>query len=204
VLPVPVPAFSAASLLPGILPGFQLPPAFSACLLVWLLPVSAAAAGPLFASRLPGRPAFSAASLLPGILPGFQLPPGLCCQGRASFSAAGMLPGFQLPPIRSRRRIYFYKFNLFLCCRGIFFFWDPVKLPGIKALYQTIYNYNIYKTIQDHFSSCLFLLPGQKIPLVIFLLLGTPYFQGFRGYRQNIFEFFSKKGLTNNTQCCIV
>ena len=71
------------------------------------------------ASRLP---AFSAASLLPGILPSFQLPPGLCCRGRASFSAAGMLPGFQLPPIRSRRRIYFYKFNLFLCCRGIFFF----------------------------------------------------------------------------------
>jgi len=129
---------------------------------------------------------------------------GYAAGGQASFSAAGMLPGFQLPPIRSRRRIYFYKFNLFLCCRGIFFFWDPVKLPGIKALYQTIYNYNIYKTIQDHFSSCLFLLPGQKIPLVIFLLLGTPYFQGFRGYRQNIFEFFSKKGLTNNTQCCIV
>ena len=47
---------------------------------------------------------------------------GYAAGGRASFSAAGMLPGFQLPPIRSRRRIYFYKFNLFLCCRGIFFF----------------------------------------------------------------------------------
>ena len=159
--------FSAA----GMLPGFQLPPAVLACLLVWLLPVSAAAAGPLFASRLPG----GRASLLPFLLP-------VCFQAsscRRSGAAAG---------------IFFYKFNSFLCWQGYFLFWDPVKLPGIEALYQTIYNYDIYKTIQDHFSSCLFLLPGQKIPLVIFLLPGMPYFQGFRGYRQNIFEFFQKRG----------
>ena len=44
-----------------------------ACLFVLLLPVSAAAAGPLFASRLPGRPGFSAsvpASGDPSRLPG--------------------------------------------------------------------------------------------------------------------------------------
>ena len=182
--------FSAA----GMLPGFQLPPAVLACLLVWLLPVSAAAAGPLFASRLPG----GRASLLPFLLP-------VCFQ--ASSCRRGYAVGAGLPSLlpvcfqaSSCRRsgaaagIFFYKFNSFLCWQGYFLFWDPVKLPGIEALYQTIYNYDIYKTIQDHFSSCLFLLPGQKIPLVIFLLPGTPYFQGFLGYRQNIFEFFQKRG----------
>ena len=199
MLPVPVPAFSAASLLPGILPGFQLPPAVLACLLVWLLQCR----------QLP--PALC-------LLPGFQAAGLLCFRSccRGSFQASSCRRGYaagaglsSLLPVcfqaSSCRRsgaaagIFFYKFNLFLCCRGIFFFGDPVKLPGIESLYQTIYNYNIYKTIQDHFSSCLFLLPGQKIPLVNFLLPETPYFQGFRGYRQNIFEFFSKKGLTNTT-----
>ena len=41
------------------------------------------------ASRLPGGRASLLPFLLLGILPGFQLPPGLCCRGRASFSAAG-------------------------------------------------------------------------------------------------------------------
>lgn len=68
-----------------------------------------------------------------------------------------------------------------------FLFWDPVKLPGIEALYQTIYNYNIYKTIQDHFSSCLFLLPGQKIPLVNFFIAGNALFSRLPGISAKYF-----------------
>ena len=186
MLPVPVPAFSAASLLPGILPGFQLPPTVLACLLVWLLPVSAAAAGPLFASRLPGGRASLFPFLLPGILSGFQLPPGLCCRGAAGLPS--LLPVcFQGCRSGAAAGIFFYKFNLFLCCRGIFFFGVPVKFPGIEALYQTIYNYNIYKTIQDHFSSCLFLLPGQKIPLVIFFIAGNALFSRLPGISTKYF-----------------
>jgi len=158
VLSVPVPAFSAASLLPGILPGFQLPPAVLACLLVWLLPVSAAAAGPLFASRLPG----GRASLLPFLLPViFQ----------ASSCRRGYAAGAGLPSLLP----------------GYFLFLDPVKLPGIEDLYQTIYNYNIYKTIQDHFSSCLFLLPGQTIPLVNFFIAGNALFSRLPGISAKYF-----------------
>lgn len=187
MLPVPVPAFSAASLLPWILPGFQLPPAVLVCLLVWLLPVSAAAAGPLFASGHPG----GRASLLP------FLPP-VCFQ--ASSCRRGYAAGAGLPSLLPvcflasgcRRSgaaagIFFYKFNLFLCCQDIFFFGDPVKLPGIEALYQTIYNYNIYKTFQDRFSSCLFLLPGQKIPLVNFFIAGNALFSRLPGISAKYF-----------------
>lgn len=140
------------------------------------------------------------------LLPGFQLPsfsasvPAAADPGRASSCRRGYAAGAGLPSllpvcfqVSSRRRsgaaagIFFYKFNLFLCRRGIFFFLDPVKLPGIEALYQTIYNYNIYKTIQDHFSSCLFLLPGQTIPLVNFFIAGNALFSRLPGISAKYF-----------------
>ena len=92
------PAFSAA--VPAVGDPSRLPAAAgrrASCLLVWLLPLSAAAAGPLFASRLPGWPAFSAAvpaagdpsrlpaaagAMLPG--PGFLL----CCRYASRLPAA--------------------------------------------------------------------------------------------------------------------
>ncbi len=77
------------------------------------------------------------------LLPGFQAAGLLCFRSccRGSFQASScrrpaMLPGAGLPSLlpvcfqaSSCRRsgtaagIFFYKFNLFLCCRGIFFFW---------------------------------------------------------------------------------
>ena len=90
------------------------------------------------------------------LLPGFQLPPGLCCRG----------PGFllccryasRLPAAADQERPpgYFSINSICFYAAGVFSFLDPVKLPGIEALYQTIYNYNICKTIQDHFFQVVF------------------------------------------------
>ena len=188
MLPVPVPAFSAASLLRG--GSFQASGCRRPCLLVCLF-------GCFQCRQLP--PALC-------LLPGFQAAGLLCFRSccRGSFQASSCRRGYaagagfpSLLPVcfqaSSCRRsgaaagIFFYKFNLFLCCRGIFFFGDPVKLPGIEALYQTIYNYNIYKTIQDHFSSCLFMLPGQKIPLVNFFIAGNALFSRLPGISAKYF-----------------
>ena len=149
--------------------------------------------------------------LLPWILPGFQLPPLLCLFACLVASSAGSCrrPFVCFQASRVAGLLCFRS-----CCRGsfqasscrrsgaaagVFSFCGPVKLPGIEALYQTIYKFNIYKTIQDHFSSCLFLLPCQKIPLVFFYCRKCPIFKASGDIGKIFLNFFSKKGLTNTT-----
>ena len=188
MLPVPGPAFSAAvpaagdpSRLPVVagrrwLFGCLVASSVGSCRRPFVCFQASRAAG-LLCCRSCCRGSFQASSCRRGYAAGAG-PPSLLpvCFQASSCRRSGAAAG-----------IYFYNFNLFLCCRGIFFFWDPVKLPGIEALYQTIYNYNIYKTIQDHFFKLSFLASRSKDPTCNFFIAGNALFLRLPGISAKYF-----------------